>query len=138
MRSEKSKTPLFYQRKIARHLATLGFRVICVERQPVHPVWELRLQGTLDALATLMISCPCSRPNVKEPFDRQLKVQVCEILGELGKPLKVADMTVIRSRSYYRVLFVWRRGRTGKYQPRSSPAPAFLASRNPRIRRRKC
>jgi len=137
MCSERSKPPLFYQRRIARHLAKLGFRVICVERQPLHPVWELRLQGTLDALATLMMSCPCARPSVKEPFERQLKVQVCEVLGKLGKPLKVADMTVIRSGSYYRVLFVWPRGRTGKYNPKVYPAPPLTAPRGTRVRRRK-
>ncbi|MHB8522270.1 MAG: hypothetical protein ACYDH9_16140 [Limisphaerales bacterium] len=50
----------FYHRQIWQRLAVIGFRVLSIERLATHPVWRIRLKGTLAAQADLLLSQPPS------------------------------------------------------------------------------
>ena len=48
----------FYHRQLRDRLAEIGFKVLSVERVDSHPLWRIRLKGSLKVQAHLLISQP--------------------------------------------------------------------------------
>lgn len=119
---------LFYQELWSARLASIGFRVLSVEKLPYHPVWEVRLCGNLTAQAYLLLSRAVSAKAAasENPFSKQLESEIKLIAKELGLPLKRDCLSVTRNgKNYFRVSFVWPKGKAGRYVKQEKKQDAF-------------
>ncbi|MHB8519954.1 MAG: hypothetical protein ACYDH9_04275 [Limisphaerales bacterium] len=107
---------LFYHRQMWQRLTVIGFRVLSIERLATHPVWRIRLKGTLAAQADLLLSQPpsirvCARS--QHWLEQQLKEWMQKILKHLGQAVPSGEIVVVRSGTYIQVTFVWPMGGPG-------------------------
>ncbi len=116
----------FYHELWRDSLREIGFYVISVERFPYHPVWEVRLRGSLAAQTHLLVTRPVPKRDLdaENLLIRQLKGEVRQIGKDLGVPIKPDCVGVSRTGAFFRVSFVWPRGRPGlllKQEKRTEP-----------------
>jgi len=118
-------------------LREIGFYVISVERLPHHPVWEIRLRGSLAAQTYLLVTKPVPKANAlaDDLLVPQLKAEVRQIAQGLGKPIKRDCVGVTRSGAYFRVSFLWPLGRPGMLVKQEKKTEAFSFMIRPWLRR---
>jgi hypothetical protein len=118
---------LFYQRLWRERLRHLGFRVIAIEKQQYHHLWEIRLRGTLTAQAYLLLSKMASPKSLraKDLLVEQLKAEIHLLAKEMGPPLKRDEIMVTRTGAYVRVVFLWAAGEPGLLMRKEKQADAF-------------
>jgi hypothetical protein len=128
---------LFYQELWKQRLANIGLRVLSVERLPYHPVWELRLCGTLAAQTYLLLSRPVPAPvaSSKDPLSKQLESEIHQIAKELGPAIRKDCLSVVRSGSYFRVSFIWPLGKPGCWLKQDKKPEAFSFLIRPWLRK---
>jgi hypothetical protein len=100
----------FYHHRLHERLAALGFRVISIERLDTHPVWHVRVKGSLDAQAKLLLGKLYSskRPSAWDSgklMEEQLKAELRSILKELGQAVKADELNVVRYGGYFQLVF---------------------------------
>src|SRR5262245_14492518 len=80
----------FYHELWRDRLREIGFPVISIERLPHHPVWRIRLRGTLAAQTFLLITKPMPKRNAwaTDPLLAQLKSEIQRLAKEMGKAIK--------------------------------------------------
>ena len=128
---------LFYQELWMQRLANLGLRVISLERLPYHPVWDVRLRGSLSAQIYLLVSKP-SPPKLaesKDPLCKQLESEIHQMAKEMGLPIKKDCLTVIRTGPYFRASFVWPKGKPGLWLKQDKKPEAFSFLIRPWLRK---
>ncbi len=118
---------LFYHELWAQRLANLGLRVISIERLPYHPVWDLRLRGTLSAQTFLLASKPSPKKlcGAQDLVCVQLTSEVRQMAKDLGCRIAWDCLSVIRTGTYFRVSFVWPLGKAGIWLKREKKPAAF-------------
>ncbi len=120
----------FYQELWRQRLLNIGWRVLAVERLPYHPVWDIRLRGTLAAQVYLLLSKPVAVrvAKSKDPLCKQFECEIREIAKELGPAICRDCVSVIRTGTYFRVSFIWPRGKPGRlvHQVKKPVAFTFL------------
>ena len=118
---------LFYQRLWRERLRHLGFWVITIEKLACHHLWDIRLRGTLVAQAYLLLSKPASSASfhAKDLMAAQLKAEMRLMAKELGPPIKRDEITVERTGTYVRVVFLWPKGEPGLLMRKEKKADAF-------------
>ncbi len=118
---------LFYQQLWKQRLMDIGLRVLAVERLPYHPVWYLRLRGTLAAQAYLLISKPVSArvARADDPLCKQLASEIHQIAKDLGSPIRRDCLGVLRIGTYFRVSFIWPLGNPGCLLNQAKKPEAF-------------
>ncbi len=128
---------LFYQELWKQRLANIGFCVLSIERLPYHPVWAIRLRGTLAAQAYLLLSKPVSAKlaNSDELMLKQLKAEIRQIAIELGAPIKSDCYGVVRTGTYLRVSFIWPLGKPGLWLKPDEKPDAFSFLIRPWLRK---
>ncbi len=107
-------------------LREIGFYVISIERLPHHPVWEIRLRGSLAVQTYLLVTKPVPKAHASAPdlLVPQLKSEIRQIAKDLGKPIKSDCVGVTRSGAYFRLSFLWPLGKPGlllKQEKRTEP-----------------
>jgi hypothetical protein len=127
---------LFYQRLWWQRLRQVGFQVISVERLEAHPVWDIRLRGTLAAQAYLLVSKPASHKVMAsdEMLEAQLKAEVQRIAQEMGPAIKTDSISVDRNGQYLRVAFLWSPGKPGLLMRKTKKPEAFTFLIRPWLR----
>jgi hypothetical protein len=128
---------LFYQELWRDRLGEIGFYVISVERMPHHPVWEIRLRGSLAAQTYLLVTKPIPKPHAcaDDLLVPQLKAEIRQIAQGLGKPTKRDCVGVTRSGAYFRVSFLWPLGRPGVLVRQEKRAEPFSFLVRPWLRK---
>lgn len=128
---------LFYQRLWHQRLSGIGFRVTSVEKLPYHEIWDIRLYGTLAAQSYLLLTVPVSKPHfsANDIVLKQLHTEVQRIAGDLGAPIARDCIHVGRKGAYFRVTFIWRLGRPGRWVKPEKKAEAFSFLIRPWLRR---
>jgi hypothetical protein len=119
----------FYHHRLDERLASLGFRVISIERLDTHPVWNIRFKGNLDAQTSLLLgkSYKGKRPTSwgsGEIMEQRLKGEMQSILKSLGRAVKSDEINILRYGNYFQCVFLWPMGQPGKWyaQPKRSHA----------------
>ena len=112
----------FYHHRLTERLASLGFRVISIERLEEHPVWNIRFKGSLEAQTNLLLgeSYKGKRPASSgsgQVIEQRLKAEMHAILKSLGRAVKADELTVLREGAYFGAAFVWPMGQPGKWFP---------------------
>jgi hypothetical protein len=112
----------FYHHRLHERLASLGLRVISIERLEEHPVWNIRCRGNLEVQTNLLLgkSYKGKRPaswGSGEIIEQRLKAEMQSILKSLGKAVKADELNVVRYGGYFQVVFVWPLGKPGKWFP---------------------
>jgi hypothetical protein len=112
----------FYHHRLQERLASLGLRVISIERLSEHPVWNIRFKGNLDAQTKLLLGKSYSgkRPaswGSGEVIEQRLKAELRSILKQLGRALKADELNVVRHGAYFQAVFVWPMGQPGTWLP---------------------
>jgi hypothetical protein len=113
---------LFYHLRLQERLSALGFRVISIERLAEHPVWNIRIRGSLEAQTNLLLgkSYKGKRPaswGSGEVIEQRLKAELAAILKSLGLAVKTDELTVVREGAYFGAAFVWPMGQPGTWCP---------------------
>ena len=118
---------LFYQRLWAQRLGQIGFRVISVEKQVHHHLWEIRLCGNLTAQSYLLLSKPVAKCHfsVQDLLLKQLQSEVRQIAKDLGAIIGRDCIHVHRNGRYFRVSFLWPLGKPGLWLKKEKKAEAF-------------
>jgi hypothetical protein len=111
---------LFFHLRLRERLEALGFRVISIQRLDAHPVWELRVKGSLDAQTKLLLGKSHSgkRPaswGSLEVIEQRLKAEMHTILKSLGRAVNADELNVVRYGGYFQVVFVRPMGQPGKW-----------------------
>ena len=106
---------LFYHRLWRARLQQIGFRVISVERLPSHPVWDIRLRGSLATQLHLLLSKSMASARSKEQnlLLRQIRAEIQQAAKQLGRTIQSDNLTVERKGTYVRLAFVWPLGGPG-------------------------
>jgi len=107
---------MFYHRQLRERLTEIGFKVHSIERLDSHPLWRIRLKGSLKVQAHLLVSQPTGLFDLSKPhglLEQQLTKYIQRILKQLGRAAKKDEIVVVRSGTYVHVAFVWPLGRTG-------------------------
>ena len=97
-------------------LTEIGFKVLSVERLNSHPLWRIRLKGSLQVQAHLLISQSAALFDLSKShglLERQLAKYIQRILKQLGQPIRKDEIVVVRSKAYVHVAFVWPLGTPG-------------------------
>ena|SRR6266567_7305088 len=121
----------FYHRQLRQRFREIGFRLISIERLETHPVWRIKLRGSLRTQADLLISQPAGlfgKSNPHQLLERQLTTYVQRILRQLGQPVRRDEIIVARSGTYVKVAFVSEMGSPGVLMPSSKETDAFPVS----------
>jgi hypothetical protein len=110
----------FYHHRLRERLTALGLRAISIQRLDSHPVWEIRVKGSLDAQTKLLLGKSYSgkRPaswGSTEVIEQRLKGEMQLILESLGQAVKADELSVIRYGGYFQLVFVWPLGQPGKW-----------------------
>ena len=128
---------LSYQRCWRDRLRQIGFSVMSVERLPEHPVWDIRLRGTLAAQTYLLVSKPAKKQIVDNDnlLLEQLRTEVQQIAKQLGAPIKADCLTVERKGTYVRLAFVWPLGQAGILRRTDKKPDPFAFLIRPWLRR---
>ena len=128
---------LFYHELWRDRLREIGFSVISVERLPHHPVWEIRLRGSLAAQAHLLLTRPVPKAHAftEDLLVPQITSEIRRIAKNLGKPIKRDCVGVSRNGAYFRVSFLWPLGRPGLLLNREKRAEPFSFLIRPWLRR---
>ncbi len=128
---------LFYHELWRDRLREIGFYVISVERMPHHPVWEIRLRGSLTAQTYLLVTkrVPQAHACADDLLVPQLKSEIRQIAKDLGKTIKSDCVGVTRNGAYFRVSFLWPLGRPGLLLNREKRAEPFSFLIRPWLRR---
>ncbi len=118
---------LFYQKLWKQRLAQAGFRVMAVEKMSYHQVWDIRCYGTRAAQSYLLMSLPVTKVNPvsDDLFLRQIAREVQYIAKDLGLPIKTDCISVSRKGAYFRICFLWPRGKPGRWAKAEKKAEAF-------------
>ena len=106
----------FYHRQLWDRLTEIGFKVLSVERVDSHPLWRIRLKGSLKVQAHLLISQPAGLFDLSKShglLERQLPKCLQRILKQLGQAIRKDEIVVVRSGAYVHVAFVWPLGTPG-------------------------
>jgi hypothetical protein len=112
----RAPTGTFYHRQLRDRLTEIGFKVLSVERVDSHPLWRIRLKGSLKVQAHLLISQPAGLFDLSKTdglLERQLTKYIQRILKQLGQPARRDEIVVVRSGTYVNVAFVWPLGTPG-------------------------
>ena len=127
----------FYHELWRERLRQIGFRVISVERGPHHPVWHIKLFGTLAAQAYLLVAKPMSKRNARarDPLLAQLKSEVQQLAKDMGQPIKSDCVSVGRTGPYFRVGFLWPLGKDGLLLNKEKQTEAFSFLIRPWLRK---
>ncbi len=128
---------MFYQELWRDRLSEIGFYVISVERMPHHPVWEIRLRGSLAAQTYLLVTRPVPKAHAlaDDLLVPQLKDEIRQIAQRLGKPIKPDCVGVSRTGAFFRVSFLWPLGRPGVLVRQEKRAEPFSFLVRPWLRR---
>src|SRR5262249_39333754 len=99
-----------------------GFRVLSVERLSTHPIWKVRLRGSLDVQARLLLGKKYPARMVIYAkssllLELRLRAEMALILRQLQWKGKSEDIVVVRHGGYFQVHFVWAVGSIGLYRP---------------------
>ncbi len=118
-------------------LREIGFHVISVERMPHHPVWEIRLRGSLAAQTYLLVTRPVPKALAcaDDLLVPQLKSEIRQIAKDLGKTIKSDCVGVTRSGAYFRVSFLWPLGKPGLWSRQEKRTEPFSFLIRPWLRR---
>jgi hypothetical protein len=118
-------------------LGQIGFRVIAVERLPHHPVWEIRLRGTLTTQAYLLVTKPMTkaRSAATDPLLAQLKSEIQQMAKDLGSSIKSDCVSVARNGAYFQVTFLWPLGKPGLLLQKQKKAQPLSLLIRPWLRR---
>ena len=127
----------FYHEMWRERLRQLGFHVAFIERLPEHPVWRIRLRGSLTAQTYLLLTKPMTklRAAAKDPLLAQLQSEIREIASDLGRPMKNDDIEVGRQGAYFLVTFIWSPGKPGLWLPKPKMTSPFSLLVRPWLRR---
>ena len=121
---------LFYQELWKQRLVNIGMRVLSVERLPYHPVWYLRLCGSLRPQTYLLVSKPVPAKLVwaEDLLSKQLESEIHDMARDMGPPIRRDCLSVLRTGNYFRVSFIWPLGQPGLWlKPEKKPeAFSFL------------
>jgi hypothetical protein len=112
----RAPTGTFYHRQLRERLTEIGFKVLSIERLDSHPLWRIRLKGSLGVQAHLLISQPAGLFDLSKShglLERQLTKYIQRILKQLGQPVRKDEVVVVRSGVYVHVAFVWPLGTPG-------------------------
>jgi hypothetical protein len=127
----------FYQRLWEQRLSQIGFRVISVQKQTYHQLWDIRLYGTLTAQAYLLLTRPVPKQHftTKDLLLKQIELEIQRIARELGEPIPRDCLRVDRKGAYLRAVFIWRLGKPGRWVKPEKKAEAFSVLIQPWLRR---
>ena len=90
----------FYHRQLRERLTEIGFKVLSIERLDSHPLWRIRLNGSLKARAHLLVSQPTGLFDLSKShglLEQQLTKYIQRILKQLGRQAKKDEIVVVRS-----------------------------------------
>jgi hypothetical protein len=118
----------FYHRLLADQLAAIGLEVTWVERFDPHCVWQVKIRLTARAQLHLLLGVPCAKPFANRLLERQLRVYLCQALQEWGPKLPLSEVVTVKSGSYVRICFIWKRGRRGRWKPPQSERDRWRVS----------
>lgn len=95
---------LFYQELWRQRLVSIGFRVLLIEKLPLHEVWDIRVCGNLTTQTYLLLSKPVPKRYLGTPdvLLKQFRAEIQEIARDLGPPIKSDCITVVRRGSYWK------------------------------------
>jgi hypothetical protein len=128
---------LFYQRLWHQRLSHIGFRVISVQKQPYHGLWEIRGYDTLTAQTYLLRTLPASELFLcgKEIMLKQLCSEIQRIAKDLGAKIRRDCIHVGRKGAYIRITFIWPLGKPGRWVQPEKKSEAFSFLIRPCLRR---
>jgi hypothetical protein len=128
---------LFYQELWKQRLGQIGFRVLSVEKLPLHHVWDIRVCGSLTAQTYLLLSKPVPSKHswVKDPLPKQLQSEIHEIARDLGLPIRRDCILVVRTGAYFGASFIWPLGKPGRLLKKAKRAEAFSFLIRPWLRK---
>ena len=118
---------LFYHRLWQLRLMQIGLRVISVTKLPYHELWDIRCYGTLASQSYLLLTIPVSKPCFcsMDIVLKQLCVQIRRIAKDLGAPIRLDCIHVVRKGAYIRITFIWPLGKSGRWVNPEKKAEAF-------------
>ncbi len=117
----------FYQRLWHDRLSQIGFRVISVQKLPYHQLWDLRMYGTATGQAYLLLTRPTAKWHLaaKDLLLKKFEEEIRQIAQDLGVPVPRNSIQVIRKGAYFRAIFIWPRGKPGRWVKPEKKAEAF-------------
>ncbi len=128
---------LFYHELWKQRLANIGFRVLSIEKFPYHHVWRIRVCGSLSAQTYLLVSKPVPKKLVwsEDRLTKQLESELQRIANDLGPPIKKDCLGVSRTGQYFRLSFIWPKGKAGCLLKKEKRPEAFSFLIRPWLRR---
>jgi hypothetical protein len=129
---------LFLQELWKQRLVHIGFRVLLVQKLPIHQVWEIRLCGSLAAQTYLLVSKAVPKKDVwsTDLVRKQLQSEVHQIAIDLGLPIQRDCITVARTgKAYFTIAFIWPKGKPGLLLKKERKPEAFSFLIKPWLRR---
>lgn len=117
----------FYHQLWYQRLSQIGFRVISVQKLPYHELWEIRLYGTLTSQSYLLLAKPVAKSHLStgDLLLKQFQMEIQQIAKDLGTPIRRDSIQVDRKGAYFRAIFIWPVGKSGRLGKPEKKAEAF-------------
>lgn len=129
---------LFFHRELWRRIEEMDFLVTSIEKQKTHNAWEIRCKGGVAAEAFLLINSGRKSLKRKGLIEELFSFQIRKCLKALGKAIRKDEIVVVRSKCYFHITLIWKKGHPGRlaHNPRKSDVlsvqlkPWLLSVRN--------
>jgi hypothetical protein len=128
---------LFHQRLWHERLTQIGFRVISVQKQSYHQLWDLRLYGSLKSELYLLATKPVVKRHLpaRDLLLKQFEIEIRQIAQDLGAPIPRDSIQVERKGAYFRAILIWPPGKPGRWVKPEKKTEAFSFLIRPWLRR---
>jgi len=129
---------LFCQEMFKLRLISIGFRILRIEKLPLHNVWDIRVCCSLAAQTYLLVSKPVSKRHfgTTEVLLKQFRTEIQELAREMGPRIKADFITVARTgKAYLQASFIWPMGTPGLLLKEERKPEAFSFEIKPWLRR---